>query len=166
MNNVTEKDLETILKLEKIVKKDIKKQYIAAIDVVEFMYNNIKNNWIVDKFKEMGKKWDDLTESQIKDLPRAYSDSVNNVNTIKKEYTEQIETLKKEIEKLTIEFKNCKKDYEIEIRELKEYKSLPSTASEDRIKYLESRDIILTKLENGGVDNWEWYEESLEADID
>ena len=30
-----------------------------------------------------------------------------------------------------------------------------------RLKYLESRDAILSALECGGVDNWEWYSESL-----
>ncbi|WOZ56272.1 hypothetical protein vBKpnPMUC100_022 [Klebsiella phage vB_KpnP_MUC100] len=36
------------------------------------------------------------------------------------------------------------------------------TISEDRLKYLESRDEILSALEAGGVDNWEWYSESLQ----
>lgn len=35
------------------------------------------------------------------------------------------------------------------------------TISEARLKYLESRDEILSALECGGVDNWEWYSESL-----
>jgi predicted nucleic acid-binding Zn-ribbon protein len=30
-----------------------------------------------------------------------------------------------------------------------------------KIAELEQRDAILTALENGGVDNWEWYDESL-----
>lgn len=36
------------------------------------------------------------------------------------------------------------------------------TISADRLKYLESRDEILSALEAGGVDNWEWYSESLQ----
>lgn len=32
---------------------------------------------------------------------------------------------------------------------------------EKEYKYLIDRDKKLTALENGGVDNWEWYEESL-----
>ncbi|UEP18968.1 hypothetical protein [Klebsiella phage vB_Kp_IME531] len=36
------------------------------------------------------------------------------------------------------------------------------TISEARLKYLESRDEILSALEAGGVDNWEWYSESLQ----
>lgn len=36
------------------------------------------------------------------------------------------------------------------------------TISESRLKYLESRDEILSALEVGGVDNWEWYSESLQ----
>lgn len=30
------------------------------------------------------------------------------------------------------------------------------------VKYLQERDDTLTALENGGVDNWEWYGESLD----
>ncbi|ARB12486.1 hypothetical protein BIS33_35 [Klebsiella phage vB_KpnP_BIS33] len=36
------------------------------------------------------------------------------------------------------------------------------TISAVRLKYLESRDEILSALEAGGVDNWEWYSESLQ----
>lgn len=36
------------------------------------------------------------------------------------------------------------------------------TISAGRLKYLESRDEILSALEAGGVDNWEWYSESLQ----
>ena len=36
------------------------------------------------------------------------------------------------------------------------------TISAVRLKYLESRDEILRALEAGGVDNWEWYSESLQ----
>jgi len=32
--------------------------------------------------------------------------------------------------------------------------------TEEEIKELQRRDFILTSLENGGLDNWEWYEES------
>lgn len=35
------------------------------------------------------------------------------------------------------------------------------TISSKRLKYLEDRDAILSALEAGGVDNWEWYSESL-----
>lgn len=35
------------------------------------------------------------------------------------------------------------------------------TISEERYKYLHKRDDILSALEAGGVDNWEWYSESL-----
>lgn len=31
-------------------------------------------------------------------------------------------------------------------------------------EYLRSRDIILAKLEAGGVDNWEWYSECFRDD--
>ena len=34
--------------------------------------------------------------------------------------------------------------------------------SEDRYRYLQRRDEILSALEAGGVDNWEWYHESLD----
>jgi hypothetical protein len=30
-----------------------------------------------------------------------------------------------------------------------------------KLKKLEKRDRVLTALENGGVDNWEWFGESL-----
>ncbi len=35
------------------------------------------------------------------------------------------------------------------------------TISAKRLKHLEDRDAILSALEAGGVDNWEWYSESL-----
>jgi len=35
------------------------------------------------------------------------------------------------------------------------------TLSEERYRYLQERDDILSALEAGGVDNWEWYSESL-----
>jgi hypothetical protein len=35
------------------------------------------------------------------------------------------------------------------------------TLSEDRYKYLQRRDAELSALEDGGVDNWDWYYESL-----
>lgn len=35
------------------------------------------------------------------------------------------------------------------------------TISAKRLKYLEHRDDVLSALEAGGVDNWEWYSESL-----
>ena len=31
----------------------------------------------------------------------------------------------------------------------------------DKLEELDERDTVLTALENGGVDNWEWYGESL-----
>lgn len=34
--------------------------------------------------------------------------------------------------------------------------------TEERLKELEKRDEKLSALESGGVDNWEWYEDSLE----
>lgn len=44
-----------------------------------------------------------------------------------------------------------------------EKKSMPKmvTLSEDRYKYLQRRDEELSALEAGGVDNWDWYHESL-----
>jgi hypothetical protein len=44
-----------------------------------------------------------------------------------------------------------------------EKKSMPKmvTLSEDRYKYLQRRDAELSALEDGGVDNWDWYYESL-----
>ena len=35
------------------------------------------------------------------------------------------------------------------------------TLTEERYDYLHKRDAILSALEAGGVDNWEWYYESL-----
>lgn len=35
------------------------------------------------------------------------------------------------------------------------------TLSKDRYEYLQHRDEVLSALEAGGVDNWEWYGESL-----
>ena len=35
------------------------------------------------------------------------------------------------------------------------------TIKKSEYDYLIDRDLELTALENGGVDNWEWYEESL-----
>ena len=35
------------------------------------------------------------------------------------------------------------------------------TISAKRLEYLEHRDAVLSALEAGGVDNWEWYSESL-----
>jgi len=32
----------------------------------------------------------------------------------------------------------------------------------DKLVELEERDTVLTALENGGVNNWEWFEASLE----
>jgi hypothetical protein len=32
----------------------------------------------------------------------------------------------------------------------------------DKLIELDERDAVLTALENGGVDNWEWFEASLE----
>ena len=39
-----------------------------------------------------------------------------------------------------------------------------SNISEESYKYLQKRDFILTKLEQGGVENWEWYGESYPTD--
>jgi len=33
--------------------------------------------------------------------------------------------------------------------------------TKERLDFLEDRDEMLTALEHGGVDNWEWYGESL-----
>jgi ferritin len=32
----------------------------------------------------------------------------------------------------------------------------------DKLEELDERDAVLTALEAGGVDNWEWYDASLE----
>ena len=46
---------------------------------------------------------------------------------------------------------------------MKQEKKLPKTItlSADRYEYLQKRDDILSALEAGGVDNWDWYYESL-----
>lgn len=57
---------------------------------------------------------------------------------------DQLDEMKKEIDRIT-------REYDERIDE-----------KDTRIAELEQRDAILTALENGGVDNWEGYETSLE----
>jgi hypothetical protein len=37
----------------------------------------------------------------------------------------------------------------------------PVQINQERYEYLIRRDAVLSALEAGGVDNWEWYDEAL-----
>lgn len=88
-----------------------------------------------------------LLTKDLEELKQLYID-FDNDKKLHTELIQKVTTLGKKLQEL-----------EKEITIKTEANSI--IADQKKIKYLLKRDEKLTLLENGGVDNWEWYEESL-----
>lgn len=157
---LSDEDIKLINKFEKIAKENLKSQYKGAILALDKMWQQIidnDNNSLIKMFVRIGKKWSDLTPIQISKLPEAYAKSVNEKQKNDDDLLDKIKTLESKVESLEEVNKNLEKENKL----LEERVNIKLPTDADKIRYLAERDLILTKLERAGVDNWEWYCDAL-----
>jgi len=146
--------------------KDSQLFYVPAKDLKDTPFEWRENKGLVDKIKGN------------KDVLNGLIDIVAENKSLIKQQEKQLSDNKSEIYKMDAIVENRKsltemviKDYDklkSDIEELESKKKLIVVDSEVKIEYSEyekllKRDEILSALEIGGVDNWEWYDESLKG---
>lgn len=144
--------------------KDSQLFYVPAKDLKDVPFEWKENKGLVDKIKGN------------KDVLNGLIDIVAENKSLIKQQEKTLSDNKEEIRKMDAIVENRKalteiviKDYDkltSDIKELESQKNLIIVGSDVKIEYSEyeqllKRDEKLTALENGGVDNWEWYFESL-----
>lgn len=144
--------------------KDSQLFYVPAKDLKDVPFEWKENKGLVDKIKGN------------KDVLNGLIDIVAENKSLIKEQEKHLQKNKDEITRCDNIVENRKslteiviKDYDklkSDIKELESQKNLIVVGSDVEIDYSEyekllKRDEKLTALENGGVDNWEWYSESL-----
>lgn len=124
--------------------------------------DNIKLKSENDKFQKQIKD----AKEEISRLQKNESALLKSVSDLQKSFNTQITTkekLKQDIEQL--KEKRDKVSEDIRLNRNVAVKGTPIVIKADEFLELLQDSIKLNALEAGGVDNWEWYEESLE-DID
>lgn len=165
--NLTEDDLKILNKLQSLAKSKLKKDCAGAIRAIDYIWQKIIQNDNHISIKGLMKAgiicdWTDLTEGQIYELPLAYYKSTKALDTKENELLEKIDELKKQIDVLQRQVDSLKKENEL----LEEKANLKLPKDAEDIKYLVERDLILTKLECAGVDNWGGYEDAVNSVLD
>lgn len=144
--------------------KDSQLFYVPTKDLKDVPFEWKENKCLVDKIKGN------------KDVLNGLIDIVAENKSLIKHQEKQLSDNKEEIRKIDAIVENRKslteiviKDYEkleADIKAMESQKKLIIVDSEVKISYADYQELLdrnekLTALENGGVDNWEWYSESL-----
>jgi len=121
------------------------------------------------------KKWEKITEDNkllsektnvLRNTKETLEESVKSLKEQSESELKNIEELKAKKENLINELSSIEKKKIVldNVPNIKITNSNIVIKTKDLLGYIKDS-IILNKLENGGVDNWEWYSESLHTDI-
>lgn len=158
--NLSEEDLQLIHKFENIAKKNLKNNYDVAVEIIDEIWSCClcdDKNVLFKHYKSINKNWQSIPKHQLKQCLEYYVNLKNNTKQIKNDYDEKIKILENKIYSINNEIKYYKKENAL----LEEKSNLKLPSNLEEIKHLAERNLILTKLENAGVDNWIGYEDAI-----
>lgn len=104
------------------------------------------------------KKKLDWATGQVERTLKGLNESAEELRTKTKEYNEDLEAKDKEVKANLFKVRDLESELAVLYRRFERMSEVPSNKENDRIQ---ERLDLLDALEAGGVDNWEWYSESI-----
>ena len=140
-----------------LVEKRLLNDHPIEIRAIGSLVKQIKSeNDSLNKTKQLHEEWrksSNVHSNKLKDLQleiESLNRNIINLNSEKQTAKEGIKSLSERYNKIIVE--------------VGKYSSKARQITVSEYDQLVKRDEVLSALEAGGVDNWEWYEESLNKD--